>query len=54
MRDVSAARQETPVIPEAERQARLSGTSSNNLNLTRSRLEALLAFRSHRFGRDDG
>jgi hypothetical protein len=44
----------TPVIPEAEPKARLSGTSSNKLNLTRSRLEALLASRSHRFGRDDG
>jgi hypothetical protein len=44
----------TPVIPEAEPKARLSGTSSNDANLARSRLEALLAFRSHRLGRDDG
>ncbi len=44
----------SPVIPEAEPQARLSGTSCNEANLTRSRFEAVLAFGSHRFDRDDG
>jgi hypothetical protein len=43
-----------PVIPEAEPQARVSGTWCRESNLTRSRLEALLAFGSHRSGRDDG
>jgi hypothetical protein len=52
MRDVGPARQETPVIRDAAPTARLSGTSLNSL--TKSRLEALLACGSHRFGRDDG
>jgi peptide/nickel transport system permease protein len=43
-----------PVIPEAEPQARLSGTSPSESDLARSRLGALLAFGSHRSGRDDG
>jgi hypothetical protein len=43
-----AASRTTPVIPEAEPQARLSGTSCSEPNLTRSRLGAPLAFRSHR------
>ncbi len=49
----------TPVIPEAEAPARkpgpkLSGTSGNESNLTRSRLGALLASGSHRSGRMTG
>src|SRR5262245_40597669 len=48
-------RTETPVIPEAEAHAsRLFGTSRDESNLTRFRLEVLLAFGSHRFGRNDG
>jgi general secretion pathway protein J len=43
-----------PVIPEAEPQARLSGTSRNESNLPRSRFRAPLACRSHRSDRDDG
>ena len=43
-----------PVIPEAEPQARLSGTSGNESDPTRSRSGASLAFGSHRSVRDDG
>ncbi len=49
---VSAA--SPPVIPEAEPQARLSGTSRDESSLPRSRFGALLAHRSHRSDRDDG
>jgi len=46
----------TPVIPEAEPQARLSGTSSCESRRVsrRSRIGAPLAFGSHRSVRDDG
>ena len=43
-----------PVIPEAEPQVRLSGTSPGESHLTRSRIGALLAFGSRRSVRDDG
>jgi peptide/nickel transport system permease protein len=43
-----------PVIPEAEPQARLSGTSGSESNLTRSRLGSLFPFGSDRSGLDDG
>ncbi len=43
----------SPVIPEAEPQARLSGTAGGATRLPSSRLGASLACGSHRSGRDD-
>jgi hypothetical protein len=47
-------RDKPPVIPEAEPQARLSGTSRNESNLPWSWFGALLVCRSHRSDRHDG